>query len=200
MNLSTLKTPPTCPTNGVHLSYGRFLYRCIQEYEPIINLHLENNVALKHYRIQKNFEGNIELMPGETTLPPAWITGGAAKPHNEITTLSLIINILNERFKPDSPFTSTDQILFDQIIENMTLDEDLAAQAATNPIENYQYGFDAKWEEKLIDLMDRNHEIFRKIVDDPEFGDALKGLIMSKVYKQQRSNHTSNTRIQTRNA
>ncbi len=54
--------------------------------------------------------------------------------------------------------------------------------------ENYQFGFDAKWEEKLIDLMDRNSEIFKKIVDDPEFGGALKDLVMSKVYEQQRTN------------
>jgi type I restriction enzyme R subunit len=97
------------------------------------------------------------------------------------------VDLLNERFAPEKPFTSTDQLFFDQIIDNMAKDEGLAAQAAANPIENYRFGFEDKWDEKLIDLMENNQVLFARIINDPDFGAYLKGIIMEKVYRKQRA-------------
>jgi len=55
-----------------------------------------------------------------------------------------------------------------------------------NPIENYRFGFEDKWDEKLIDLMENNQTLFARIINDPDFGAYLKGLIMEKVYRKQR--------------
>jgi hypothetical protein len=69
----------------------------------------------------------------------------------------------------------------------MAKDEGLAAQTAANPLENYKFGFEDKGDEKLIDLMENNQSLFGRIVNDPEFGDILKGMIMGQAYQRQRS-------------
>lgn len=88
--------------------------------------------------------GSIELMPGEVTLPPSWLAGGKAHAEDAKEKLSTIVDQLNDRFAPDKPFTSTDELFFEQIIDNMAKDERLAAQATANPIENYWFGFEDK--------------------------------------------------------
>jgi type I restriction enzyme R subunit len=150
-------------------------------------MRLDDDVALIHYRLERKFMGSIELMPGEVTLPPPWLTGWKAHAEEVKEKLSTIVDLLNDRFAPEKPFTSTDQLFFDQIIDNMAKDEGLAAQAAANPLENYRFGFDDKWDEKLIDLMENNQTLFARIINDSDFGAYLKGLIMEKVYRKQRA-------------
>ncbi len=178
------------PVSDVRLemlfTYGRFLLRYITDGGGGDRLRLDDDVALLHYRIQKRSEGSIQLMPGEVELPPSWVTGttGAAEAVKE--KLSTIIGLLNDRFKPEKPFGSTDQLFFEQIVDSMAKDEGLAAQAAANPIENYRFGFDDKWDEKLIDLMENNEALFERIINDPDFGGFLKNVIMGQVYERQR--------------
>lgn len=148
---------------------------------------LDDDVALIHYRLERKSMGSIELMPKESALAPSWLAGGKGHPEIEKEKLSTIVDRLNERFAPELPFTSTDQLFFDQIIDNMAKDEGLAAQANANPLENYRFGFEDKWDEKLIDLMDNNQTIFARIINDPEFGSVLKDMVMEKVYEKQRN-------------
>jgi len=168
-------------------TFGRFLLRYIEDGTKPPPMRLDDDVALIHYRLERKFMGSIELMPGEVALPPSWLAGGKAHAEDSKERLSTIVDQLNDRFAPDKPFTSTDQLFFDQIIDNMAKDEGLAAQAAANPIENYRFGFEDKWDEKLIDLMENNQVLFARIINDPDFGAYLKALIMEKVYKKQRT-------------
>jgi type I restriction enzyme, R subunit len=179
------------PVSDVRLemlfTYGRFLLRYITDGSGGDPLKLDDDVALLHYRLQKKFDGGIQLMPGEVELPPSWMAGSSGKGEVTKEKLSTIIDLLNDRFKPEKPFGSTDQLFFDQIVDNMAKDEGLAAQAEANPIENYRFGFDDKWDENLIDLMENNQALFERIINDPDFGAYLKGLIMEKVYRKQRT-------------
>jgi type I restriction enzyme R subunit len=94
--------------------------------------------------------------------------------------LSEIIDILNQRFRTD--FTEADKYFFSQIEEALVQDEILSQQAKSNSIQNFKYGFEDIFLTKLIERMDLNQDIFAKIIDDKEFGGAVKDWILEKVY------------------
>jgi len=60
--------------------------------------------------------------------------------------------------------------------------ESLSQQAKSNSIQNFKYGFDEIFLTALIERMEDNQDIFTKIIDDPEFGDAVKAWMLKKVY------------------
>ncbi len=66
----------------------------------------------------------------------------------------------------------------------MVQDEILSQQAKSNSIQNFKYGFEDIFLTKLIERMDLNQDIFTKIIDDKEFGKAVKDWILEKVYRR----------------
>lgn len=141
---------------------------------------LDDEVALEYYRLQKVTEGSIILnKSGGIEIKPA-TEAGLVKDKEAKAHLSTIIEMLNERFGTD--FTEADRLFFDQIKEELITDEKLADQAKNNSIDNFKYGFDDIFLEKLIDRMDQNKEIFAKIMDNDEFAAAVKKWLMKQVY------------------
>jgi type I restriction enzyme R subunit len=98
----------------------------------------------------------------------------------EKARLSEIISVLNDRFGTE--FTQGDQLFFDQIEAELVADEKLIHQAQNNTIENFKYGFDERFIEKLIDRMDSNQEIFSKVLNEKEFGDVVRNYMLTKVF------------------
>ena len=105
---------------------------------------------------------------------------GTKKDKDELARLSEIINLLNDRFGTD--FTEADKLFFDQIEEEMVLDEKLGLQAQTNTIDNFKYGFEEVFVDKMVERMDQNQDIFNKIMDDKAFATVVKDYLIKKVY------------------
>jgi len=95
----------------------------------------------------------------------------------ELAALSEIISVLNKKFQTE--FNDADKLFFDQIDAELVRDEKLGVQARTNSIENFKYGFDDVFLEKLIGRMEQNQDIFSKMMDDREFGGLVKDYMRS---------------------
>lgn len=141
---------------------------------------LHDEVALEYYRLQKISEGHLTMEKGkEGALKPVTEVG-TKKAKDELAKLSEIINVLNERFGTD--FTQADKLFFDQIEEELATDEQLSKQAKANTIENFKFEFEDVFLAKLIDRMDQNQDIFKKIMDDDKFAKVVREWMLKKVY------------------
>ncbi len=149
-------------------------------------LDLGSDVELTHLRTEKTFEGDISLGLGEGgELPPAVTGGGVGKQHEpESEHLSTIVDLLNERFGLN--LGDADQLLFDQFREEWIANPDLHDQATANPIENFKFGFDKVFDATIIERMGANDEIFRQIMDNPDFAATIKGFYLKEVYDRLR--------------
>lgn len=166
--------------------YARYLLRKLPKRNAGERYRLEDEVALEYYRLRKVAEGSIPLQPG-TFAPLKPVTeAGEREDKEQYAKLSEIIKILNERFGTD--FTEADRLFFDQIEEEMVLDEKLALQAKNNPIENFKFGFEDMFLEKLVDRMDQNQDIFNKIMEDKLFAEVVKDYLLKKVYGRLKNN------------
>ncbi|MHA8069513.1 type I restriction endonuclease subunit R [Aquirufa ecclesiirivi] len=161
-------------------SYVKLLQTRLPKRELSESLHLDDEVALEYYRLQKIKEGSIELQKGEESELSGTIEAGLKRAKDELALLSEIINVLNDRF--GTQFEEADKLFFDQIEAELMDDETLQTQARVNKIDTFKFAFNDKFIDKLIGRMDQNQEIFEKILEDKVFGDLVKELMMKKIY------------------
>ncbi len=163
-------------------AYAKLLQTRLPKRELSESLHLDDEVALEYYRLQKIKEGSIELQKGEEGELSGTTEAGLKRAKEEEALLSEIINVLNDRFGTE--FEEADKLFFDQIEAELMEDETLQTQARVNKIDTFKFAFNDKFIDKLIGRMDQNQEIFEKILEDKLFGDIVKELMMKKIYKQ----------------
>ncbi len=166
-------------------AYAKLLQTRLPKRELSEALHLDDEVAMEYYRLQKIKEGSIELQTSETGELSGTAEAGLKRAKDEEAFLSEIINVLNDRFGTE--FEEADRLFFEQIEAELLEDETLQTQAKVNKIDTFKYAFEDLFITKLIDRMDQNQEIFEKILEDKAFGDLVKGLMMKKVYREMNS-------------
>lgn len=164
--------------------YSRFLLKKLPR-DVTDPFYLGDEVELKYYRLQKIHEGiRIALEDkGEYGLEGIK-DAGVRSGKEEKAQLSEIINILNERFEMN--LTDRDKLYFDQVEEELVNNEKLSKQAKSNTMENFKFGFEDVFLNTVISNMGKNKEIFTKIMDDTEFSNVVKLLMMEKVYERLR--------------
>ncbi len=160
-------------------TYLRFLLTKLPKREGGRPLHLEDEVELQYYRLQKISEGQIDLNSGESKPLKGPSDVGTGQEDEQIR-LSELIDILNERFGTD--FTQADQLFFDQIQEEAVESETLKKAADTNSVEDFRYVFEKAFEGLVIDRMEGNEEIFGKLMSDGEFRKLAVEHLLHKVY------------------
>ncbi len=160
-------------------TYLRFLLTKLPKRDTGPGYHLEEEVELQYYRLQKISEGQIDLNTGDGKPLKGPSDVGTGQEDPEIK-LSELIDILNERFGTD--FTQADQLFFDQIQEEAIESETLKKAAAANSKDDFRYVFEKAFEGLVIDRMEGNEEIFGKLMADGEFRKLAVEHLLHKVY------------------
>ncbi|MEM9834282.1 MAG: DEAD/DEAH box helicase family protein [Bacteroidota bacterium] len=163
-------------------AYAKLLQTRLPKRELSEALHLDDEVALEYYRLQKIKEGSIDLEKGEEGELSGITEAGLTRAKEEEALLSEIISVLNDRFGTE--FDEADKLFFDQIEEELMTDEKLKSQAKVNKIDTFKFVFEDSFIEKLISRMDQNQDIFERVLEDKVFGDLVKEWMMRKVYKK----------------
>lgn len=166
-------------------TYGRFLLRKLPRGREGKNYHVEDEVALKFYRLEKISEGAIDLSQGEADPLKGPTEVGTGRAEDTEVALSTLIDKLNERFGTE--FTPADQLFFDQVAEAAVEDETIREAAKVNTLENFNLVFERLLEGLFIDRMDGNEEIFDRIMNDDTFRDLAAGHLVREVYERIRS-------------
>lgn len=162
-------------------TYARFLLTKLPYTTDNRKVHVDDEVELKYYRLQKISEGAIDLKVGEpeALYGPTEVGTGQA---DEDVQLSTLVGKLNERFGTE--FTPADQLFFDQVRETAVANEQLRQAVMANSIENFEPVFNKQLENLFIARMDGNEEIFVRLMNDEEFRKIAAGHLMRTVYQQ----------------
>ncbi|WP_297868487.1 type I restriction endonuclease [uncultured Flavobacterium sp.] len=161
-------------------TYGRFLLKKLPRTSQNDKFKLGDEVSLEYYRLQKVAEQSILMESQSVYELEGGGQAGIRLTKEEEANLSEIINVLNKKFHTE--FNTADKLLFDQIEEEMVMDEKLALQAKSNTIDNFKFGFEEMLLDKFISRMEQNQDIFTKMMDDKEFGDVVRSYMLKKVY------------------
>jgi len=145
---------------------------------------LDDEVALRFFRIQQVNEGSIDLGYGEADPlkgPTDVGTGGFL---DEDVALSSLVMRLNERFGTD--FTEADQLFFDQIRASAEGDEKIVEAAKANNLTNFSSYLDRMLDELFINRMEGNEEIFSRVMTDKEFRSAAHEHLAHEIFRRVR--------------
>lgn len=136
---------------------------------------LDDEVALKYFRIQQMTQGSIDLSEGEADPLKGPTDVGSGGRKDEEVGLTDLVERLNERF--GTSFTRADQLFFEQIRESAEADERIVEAALANKYDNFSSYLERMLDELFIDRMDGNEEVFSKVMSDQPFRSAVhKGL------------------------
>jgi type I restriction enzyme R subunit len=128
---------------------------------------LDDDVALKFFRLQQVSDGTIDLSQGEADpLKGPTDVGTGAQTDKEVP-LSTLVDQLNERFGTD--FTEADQLFFDQVRSTAERDEKIVEAAMANSLGNFSDFFGRVLDDLFIQRMEGNDEIFRRVMSDKQF-------------------------------
>jgi type I restriction enzyme, R subunit len=173
-------------------SYGRMLLTRLPKIDISERLKLDNEVDMQYYRLQKMSQGDLLLeIQGEDSLRATTEVGVKRVDEDPTERLSNIITLLNDKFGTE--FNDADKLFFDQIEEEMFLDEKLREYALANPSDTFQFPFNEVFINKLIDRMDSNQDIFERIMGDSEFKADVSEWLREKLYERFRSTKDSRT-------
>jgi len=145
---------------------------------------VQQNIDIESYRIQETSRGKISLERRTGQLDPI-----RTKPHygiqeEELETLSRIIAELNERFGLN--LTDEHRVTLEQLRDALDQDDGLDASARVNTRENVRLTFDPKVEDKIQEIVETNFELYKRITDDPAFGQALKNFLFDDYIQRHR--------------
>jgi type I restriction enzyme R subunit len=163
-------------------TYTKFLIKKLPRTSENDKFKLGDEVSLEYYRLQKIAENNILLEDQAVYELEGGGAAGIRMTKDEEAALSEIINVLNKKFNTE--FNDADKIFFDQIEAELLLDVKLGEQAKNNTIDNFKFGFEDLFFDKLIGRMEQNQDIFAKMMDDKEFGEVVKNYMLNKVYSR----------------
>jgi type I restriction enzyme R subunit len=166
-------------------TYARFLLVKLRRDPKEFEYRVEDDVALKYYRLQQISSGSIGLSEGETPPLKGPIEVGTRQATDDAIALSSLIDRLNERFGTD--FTPADQLFFDQVTETAVANEKLQAAAKVNKMEDFAYVFNRMLEGLFIERMEGNEDIFNRLMKDDEFRSMAAGHLVQQVYERLRN-------------
>lgn len=133
---------------------------------------LDDEVALRYFRLQQMTEGSIDLGAGQTDPLKGPTDVGTARVADEPVMLSSLVDKLNQRFGTD--FTEADQLFFDQIRATAEGNEQIVEAARANNLGDFSSYLERALDELFIDRMEGNEEIFSRIMTDKAFRSAAQ--------------------------
>ena len=130
---------------------------------------VRRNLGLPHRLISKNFNCVI------------WVKGGVAEP--ELEYLSEIVSEFNTRFGTE--FTNEDKVrkLADELVKDVAQDQAFRDAYSYSDEQNAKITFDTILQQKLMEHIDSNFEVFKEFNDNPEFRKFFTNTMFSILQK-----------------
>ena len=164
--------------------FARHLRRLLPADKDELPREVQQNIDMESFRIQRTSRGQIKLERHGEPLEPAGSkprAGGAAE---ELEALSRIIEALNERLGLN--LGPEHRVTLEQIRAALEKDAGLDASARVNTRENVRLTFDPKVEDKIQEIVETNFDLYKRITDDPDFGQALKNFLFDDYMRRHR--------------
>jgi len=161
-------------------AFLRMLARKLPSDKERLPVEITENVNMDTYRIQQISSGSIELEKTTGELKPIEGLGTGKGTGDEKEFLSRIIEEVNRRFGTD--FTDGDKVFFAELETRLAGNETLNQSAKTNTKEALKLVFSHIFEDQLHTMVESNFDIYKRIVENAEFGNFIKEKMFEEVY------------------
>ena len=145
---------------------------------------VQRNIDMESFRIQRTSRGRIGLERQVQPLEPAGSKSRSGPVGPEREALSRIINALNERFGLN--LGPEHRVTFERLRSALDTDAGLEASARVNNRENVRLTFDQKVEDKIQEIVETDFDLYKRITDDAQFGQAVRNHLFDDYIRRHR--------------
>ena len=151
--------------------------------EPTEKIDLEGKLKLEYYKLQKTFEGAIELEPMKGEYVPASQKGAAGLDPKE--PLDEVIQKINERFKGN--FTEADVVMISNLQSRLMANEKLAGYARSSDPQIFTESiFPKVFNEAAQDSYMEAQETYAAMFEDQTKYNAIMNALAGVIYRELR--------------
>ena len=144
---------------------------------------LDGKLQLEYYKLQKTFEGAIELQNVDGVYVPANERGG--KPTHQKSPLDEILDRINEKYK--GAFTEADRVMIDALHHKLVMDKKLADSAkTTDPRVFAESVFPRVFDNAAMESYMESQESYSSLFEDRAKYDAVMSVLAGMVYREMR--------------
>ena len=162
--------------------FAKFLLKLIPK-DATEKVVVDDKVLLEYYRLEKSFEGPIELEPAKEGFRA--ITGAAGRREKKRDHLAALLELLNEKYGTD--WNENDKVLFEQIEADCEKEEGWRKFAQENTLEMFQDLIKKEFPNKVFDRSERNESIFSAILNNEGMMELVMGIIGPHLYEKFKS-------------
>jgi len=158
--------------------YAKFLYKFLPKGGGT-KVDVDDKVLLEYYKLEKEFEGNIELEPAEEGFRP--ITGEAGRRDEKKDPLTVIIDKINLAYGTN--FTEMDKVLL-QIENDYVADPKWQDYAKSNDYKTFLMLLEKDFIEMAAARYEQNEAFFVKLFSEPEMMKQISSSIAPLIYER----------------
>ncbi|MEA1945271.1 MAG: type I restriction endonuclease subunit R, partial [Euryarchaeota archaeon] len=166
--------------------FSRHLLQKLPVPRDKLPVEITENINMDSYRIQQTSSGAIMLMGEDGELQPISELGTGRSSEEELAPLSEIVHYMNEHYGTE--FTDVDKVkYFAEDMERRLTGNDALVMASNpdiNSRENFRLAFNEFFSDTLEGMIDSNFEIYKKVVDDEEFGELFRAVMFDRTYQR----------------
>ena len=159
--------------------YSKFLYAMLPKGNGTERVSVDDKIMLEYYKLEKDFEGSIELEGSDGGYVP--ISGDAGHREPKKDPLTTIIDKINERF--GTAFTEMDKVLV-QMENDYANQEKWQSYAKNNDRATFMLLFEKDFPTMAAERYEQNDEFFRKLFADPEMMKQVMDTVGTVLYER----------------
>ena len=165
--------------------YSKFLYTMLPKGHGGEKINIDDKVLLEYYKLEKDFEGPIELESTEGGYTPISGDSGHREPKKD--PLTVIIDKINEKY--GTHFTEMDKVLV-QMENDYANQEKWQSYAKNNDRATFMLLFEKDFPNMAADRYEQNDQFFRKLFDDPDMMKQVMETVGSVLYERLKRKYT----------
>lgn len=140
---------------------------------------LDDKIELEYYRLEKEYEGSIELKKEEGHLEPP--SGNIGKKQEEdVDNLTNIVNKINDKYHTN--FTNMDKVM-EQITQDFLDDDEMVKFAKHNDPEQFRKVYNEEFPKKTFKRYQENNEMFGKMMSEPGYMEDFMASMFKYIYE-----------------
>ena len=152
--------------------FARHLRRLLSVEREELPREIQQNIDMESYRIQQTGSGKVTLERKGSALDPVGTKETRPSTPEELEALSSIIADLNERFGIE--LGPEHRVTLVRMLDRLGEDAGLEVATRVNTLENVRIAFNYKVEQVIQEIVDTNFDLYKRITDDPAFGEVVK--------------------------
>ena len=161
--------------------YAKFLYSMLPKGGVIEKVVIDDKILLEYYKLEKQFEGSIELESTEGGYVP--VSGDAGHKEPKKDPLTVIIDRINERF--GTAFTEMDKVLI-QMENDYASQDKWRSYALNNDRSTFMLLFAKDFPTMAAERYEQNDEFFKRLFADPDMMKQVMDTVGSVLYERLR--------------